>query len=360
MRLEDFHFDLPDELIARYPTEQRSASRLLCLDGQSGAVEHKHFYELVDLLNPNDLLVFNDTRVIPARLFGQKTTGGKLEILIERLDSDVEAIAHVRSNRTPKPGSEFVLENGFKVLITGRKEALFSLQLQEGDWQTVMTAVGHMPLPPYIDRADELSDKERYQTVYSKVNGAVAAPTAGLHFDDELLEKIRSKGVDSAFVTLHVGAGTFSPVRVENITEHKMHSEWFEVSQEVCDKVNSTRAKGGRVIAVGTTSVRCLESASANGFIEPHMGETDIFIYPGYQFRSVDALITNFHLPESTLMMLVSAFASKDHIMNAYNDAVKEAYRFFSYGDSMFIHQLNTESQGTAGSDSLRETHDAI
>lgn len=360
MRLEDFHFDLPDELIARYPTEQRSASRLLCLDGQSGAVEHKHFYQLVDLLNPDDLLVFNDTRVIPARLFGQKTTGGKLEILIERLDSDVDAIAHVRSNRTPKPGSEFVLENGFKVLITGRKEALFSLQLQEGDWQTAMTAVGHMPLPPYIDRADELSDKERYQTVYSKVDGAVAAPTAGLHFDDELLEKIRSKGVDLAFVTLHVGAGTFSPVRVENITEHKMHSEWFEVSQEVCDKVNATRAKGGRVIAVGTTSVRCLESASSDGAIKPHMGETDIFIYPGYQFRSVDALITNFHLPESTLMMLVSAFAGKNHIMNAYAEAVKERYRFFSYGDSMFIHQIQNESKFAVNGDSSRETQDAI
>lgn len=365
MRLEDFHFDLPDELIARYPTEQRSASRLLCLDGQSGAVEHKHFYKLVDLLTPDDLLVFNDTRVIPARLFGQKVTGGKLEILIERLDSDVDAIAHIRSNRTPKPGSEFVLENGFKVLITGRKDALFSLQLQQGDWQTTMTAVGHMPLPPYIDRADELSDKERYQTVYSKVDGAVAAPTAGLHFDDELLQKISDKGVDSAFVTLHVGAGTFSPVRVENITEHKMHSEWFEVSQEVCDKVNATRAKGGRVIAVGTTSVRCLESASMDGNIKPHMGETDIFIYPGYQFRSVDALITNFHLPESTLMMLVSAFAGKEHIMNAYAEAVKEQYRFFSYGDSMFIHHISadakrTESRQTAGSSSLRERQDAI
>lgn len=345
MRLEDFHFDLPDELIARYPTEQRSASRLLCLDGQTGAVEHKHFYELVDMLNPDDLLVFNDTRVIPARLFGQKVTGGKLEILIERLDSDVEAIAHVRSNRTPKPGSEFVLENGFKVLITGRKEALFSLKLLDGDWQTAMTAVGHMPLPPYIDREDELADKERYQTVYSKVDGAVAAPTAGLHFDDELLQKIRDKGIDSAFVTLHVGAGTFSPVRVENITEHKMHSEWFEVSQDVCDKVNATRAKGGRVIAVGTTSVRCLESASIDGSIKPHMGETDIFIYPGYQFRSVDALITNFHLPESTLMMLVSAFAGKDHIMNAYGEAVREQYRFFSYGDSMFIHQIQPQSR---------------
>lgn len=370
MRLEDFHFDLPDELIARYPTEKRSASRLLCLDGQNGDVEHRHFYQLVDLLSPNDLLVFNNTRVIPARLFGQKVTGGKLEILIERLDSDVEAIAHIRSNRTPKPGSEFVLENGFKVLITGRKGALFSLELQDGDWQTAMTSVGHMPLPPYIDREDELSDKERYQTVYSKVDGAVAAPTAGLHFDDELLQKIADKGVSTAFVTLHVGAGTFSPVRVDNITEHKMHSEWFEVSQEVCDKVIETRQKGGRVIAVGTTSVRCLESASMAGAIAPHVGETDIFIYPGYQFRSVDALITNFHLPESTLMMLVSAFAGKDHIMNAYAQAVKEQYRFFSYGDSMFIHQIHlesrleeskyNESKRAVSSDSAIESSDAI
>ncbi len=335
--LADFHFELPDELIARYPTENRTDSRLLCLDGTSRAIEHRHFYQLVEQLNPNDLLVFNNTRVIPARIFGQKVTGGKIEVLIERIDSETQALAHVRSNRTPKLNTEITLDNGVKLLIKARKESLFELELQNTDWQSVMAEVGHMPLPPYIDREDELEDKERYQTVYSKIDGAVAAPTAGLHFDDDLLVKIRAKGVDTTFVTLHVGAGTFSPIRVDDITKHKMHSEWFELSQEVCDKVNQTRKKGGRVIAVGTTSVRCLESASKGGQIEPTQGETDIFIYPGYQFQSVDALITNFHLPESTLMMLVSAFSSKDTILKAYNEAVYQKYRFFSYGDSMFI-----------------------
>lgn len=345
LSLADFHFDLPDELIARYPTENRTDSRLLCLDGSTSDIQHRHFHQLIEQLNANDLLVFNNTRVIPARIFGQKATGGKIEILIERIDSETQALAHVRANRTPKSGTEIVLDNGSKLLINGRNEALFVLELQNGDWQTVMNDVGHMPLPPYIDRDDELEDKERYQTVYSEVDGAVAAPTAGLHFDDELLEKIKQKGVDTAFVTLHVGAGTFSPVRVDDITEHKMHSEWFEVSEEVCEQVKSARTNGGRVIAVGTTSVRCLESASKSGEIQPIRGETDIFIYPGYQFQSVDALITNFHLPESTLMMLVSAFSTKNTILKAYNEAVSEAYRFFSYGDSMFITNPAYESQ---------------
>ncbi len=347
LSLADFHFDLPDELIARYPTENRTDSRLLCLDGSSSEVTHRYFHQLVEQLNPNDLLVFNNTRVIPARIFGQKTTGGKIEILIERIDSDVLALAHVRANRTPKADTEIILDNGAKLLIKGRNEALFELELQNSDWPSVMSAVGHMPLPPYIDREDELEDKERYQTVYSQVDGAVAAPTAGLHFDDNLLEKLQQKGVNSAFVTLHVGAGTFSPVRVDDITEHKMHSEWFEVSQEVCDKVKRARANGGRVISVGTTSVRCLESASKTGEIQPIKGETDIFIYPGYQFQSVDALITNFHLPESTLMMLVSAFATKDTILDAYREAVREQYRFFSYGDSMFITNPAYKSQAS-------------
>ena len=337
MQLQDFHFNLPDELIARYPTEQRSASRLLRLNGQSGEVDHSKFFQLVDFLEPNDLLVFNNTRVLAARLFGKKSSGGQVEILIERIESDTEALAHVRANRSPKPGAILVLEEGTELEVLSKDGALFELRLLSGDWHSVMQAVGHMPLPPYIDREDELSDKERYQTVYSKVEGAVAAPTAGLHFDDELLNKIASKGIDIAFVTLHVGAGTFSPVRVDNILEHKMHSEWYELSDEVAEKVKRTREKGGRVIAVGTTSVRCLESASTSGEIQAGSGETDIFIYPGYVFRSVDALITNFHLPESTLMMLVSAFASRKHILDAYNEAVEEQYRFFSYGDSMFI-----------------------
>ncbi|WP_223669109.1 tRNA preQ1(34) S-adenosylmethionine ribosyltransferase-isomerase QueA [Kangiella shandongensis] len=338
MQLRDFHFELPDELIARYPTEQRTASRLLRLDGENGDIQHNKFFQLVDFLQPDDLLVFNNTRVLPARLFGKKASGGQVEILIERVESDNEAIAHVRANRSPKPGTRLVLEEGTELEVISKDGALYQLKLLSGDWHSVMQAVGHMPLPPYIDREDELSDKERYQTVYSEVEGAVAAPTAGLHFDDDLLAKIADKGVDTAFVTLHVGAGTFSPVRVDNILEHKMHSEWYEVGQEVCDKVKATRDSGGRVIAVGTTSVRCLESASSQDEgIQPGSGETDIFIYPGYQFQSVDALITNFHLPESTLMMLVSAFASKKHIFDAYAAAVKEQYRFFSYGDSMFI-----------------------
>ena len=343
MQLQDFHFNLPDELIARYPTEQRSASRLLRLNGQSGEVDHSKFFQLVDFLEPNDLLVFNNTRVLAARLFGKKSSGGQVEILIERIESDTEALAHVRANRSPKPGAILVLEEGTELEVLSKDGALFELRLLSGDWHSVMQAVGHMPLPPYIDREDELSDKERYQTVYSKVEGAVAAPTAGLHFDDELLDKITDKGVDTAFVTLHVGAGTFSPVRVDNILEHKMHSEWYELSDEVAEKVKRTREKGGRVIAVGTTSVRCLESASISGEIQAGSGETDIFIYPGYVFRSVDALITNFHLPESTLMMLVSAFASRKHILDAYNEAVEEQYRFFSYGDSMFITAPFTE-----------------
>ncbi|AOE50001.1 tRNA preQ1(34) S-adenosylmethionine ribosyltransferase-isomerase QueA [Kangiella sediminilitoris] len=337
MRLQDFFFNLPDELIARYPTEQRTASRLLCLDGEQGDIQHNKFFQLIDFLEPNDLLVFNNTRVLPARLFGRKASGGQVEILIERVESDREAIAHVRANRSPKPGATLVLEDGTELEVLNKDNALYQLKLLTNDWNSVMQAVGHMPLPPYIDREDELSDKERYQTVYSEVEGAVAAPTAGLHFDDELLKRITDKGVETAFVTLHVGAGTFSPVRVDNILEHKMHSEWYEVSQNVCDKVIKARENGGRVIAVGTTSVRCLESASSDNGIQPGSGETDIFIYPGYDFKSVDALITNFHLPESTLMMLVSAFASKQHIFNAYDEAVKEQYRFFSYGDSMFI-----------------------
>lgn len=337
MQLKDFHFDLPDELIARYPTEERTASRLLRLDGETGDIQHNYFYQLTDFVKSNDLLVFNNTRVLPARLFGKKSSGGQVEILIERVESEHDALAHVRANRSPKPGARLVLEEGTEVEVISKDGAMYQLKLLSSNWHSVMQAVGHMPLPPYIDREDELSDKERYQTVYSEVEGAVAAPTAGLHFDKELLAKLTEKGVETTFVTLHVGAGTFSPVRVDNILEHKMHSEWYELSQEVVEKVKQTRAKGGRVIAVGTTSVRCLESAAISGELKAGSGETDIFIYPGYVFRAVDALITNFHLPESTLMMLVSAFASKKHIMQAYDEAVSEQYRFFSYGDSMFI-----------------------
>ncbi|MCW8125283.1 tRNA preQ1(34) S-adenosylmethionine ribosyltransferase-isomerase QueA [Microbulbifer halophilus] len=337
MRRQDFHFDLPDELIARAPTEERRGSRLLCLDGSSGEVDHRRFAELAELVEPGDLLVFNDTRVIPARLFGRKASGGKLEILIERVLDERRALAHIRASKAPKAGSEILLEDGTALQMPARHEALFELEFPPEGALAVLERLGHMPLPPYIDRPDEESDKERYQTVYSREAGAVAAPTAGLHFDEEMLEALRSKGVETAFVTLHVGAGTFLPVRVDDIFEHKMHSEVMQVPESVCRAVADCRARGGKVIAVGTTSVRALESAAAEGELKPTTGETDIFIYPGYRFRVIDRLITNFHLPESTLLMLVSAFAGYGQTMNAYREAVAEKYRFFSYGDAMLI-----------------------
>ncbi|MBS99965.1 MAG: S-adenosylmethionine:tRNA ribosyltransferase-isomerase [Oceanospirillaceae bacterium] len=338
MQVKDFYFELPEELIARYPLESRSASRLLCVDGDSGALAHRHFSDILELLEPGDLLVFNDTRVIPARLFGQKESGGKVEVLIERVTGEHEALAHIRSSRSPKPGARLVLEGGLSVEVTGRRENLFELRFDlDTHLIEALEQHGHMPLPPYMKRDDQLSDRERYQTVYNRKPGAVAAPTAGLHFDQPLLDKLAEKGVETAFVTLHVGAGTFQPVKVERIEEHHMHAEYIEVSPGVCDAVKQARARGNRVVAVGTTSVRCLESASRSGEIAPIYGDTDIFIYPGYRFVSVDALITNFHLPESTLLMLVSAFSGYDHMMNAYAEAVAERYRFFSYGDAMFL-----------------------
>lgn len=337
MRTQDFHFDLPDELIARFPMEQRSASRLLQLEGNSGAITDGQFTDIEQQLNAGDLLVFNNTKVIPARLFGQKTTGGQLEILVERIQSEFQLLAHIRCSRSPKPGQQ-ILVNNILIDVTGREGALFQLKFPDShSVMSVLDDVGHMPLPPYIDRDDEQLDQERYQTVYAKVPGAVAAPTAGLHFDDALLARLKAKGVQFAYVTLHVGAGTFQPVKVDNIEEHVMHSEYIEVPQTVVDAVQSTRANGGRVVAVGTTSVRSLESASQSGSIATFQGDSQIFIYPGYQFRSVDAMITNFHLPESTLIMLVSAFSGQDHIMRAYDHAVAERYRFFSYGDAMFL-----------------------
>ncbi|MGB0467186.1 MAG: tRNA preQ1(34) S-adenosylmethionine ribosyltransferase-isomerase QueA [Pontibacterium sp.] len=338
MQVKDFQFELPDELIASYPLEQRTQSRLLCLNGESGELIHRQFSDVLELVKPGDLMVFNDTRVIPARLFGQKESGGKIEVLIERVLDDKSALAHVRSSRSPKPGTKLLLEGGIEALMVARHDKLFELEFQlEGHLIEALEKFGHMPLPPYMKREDQLSDRERYQTVYNAKPGAVAAPTAGLHFDQKLLEKLSDKGVEQAFVTLHVGAGTFQPVQVDNILEHKMHAEYIEVSEQVCEQVKATRARGGRVIAVGTTSVRCLESASREGEIKPFMGDTDIFIYPGYQYRVVDALITNFHLPESTLLMLVSAFAGYEHVMQAYKVSVEQQYRFFSYGDAMFI-----------------------
>jgi len=341
MQVADFAFHLPDELIARYPTEERTGSRLMRLHGSNGAVEHKRFADVLDFLQAGDLLVVNNTKVIPARLYGTKESGGKIEVLVERMLDEQRLLAHVRSSRSPKPGARLLLEGEVWATMVARHDGLFELSI-EGDESVlaVLQRLGHMPLPPYIDRADETADRERYQTVYGERHGAVAAPTAGLHFDESLLEAIRAKGVGIATITLHVGAGTFQPVKVQRIEDHHMHGEIIEVTTEVAQSVKQTRAGGGRVVAVGTTCVRALESASAtsaNGGIEAFAGETRIFIYPGYQFRSVDALITNFHLSESTLLMLVSAFAGRDHVMAAYEQAVAEQYRFFSYGDAMLV-----------------------
>ncbi len=336
MRVADFDFELPDALIARHPLAERRASRLLVLDGPSGALAHRQFSDLLEYLRPGDLMVFNNTRVIPARLFGQKASGGKLEVLVERVLDSHRVLAHVRSSKSPKPGSTILLDGGGEAQMLARHDALFELRFAE-EVLPLLERVGHMPLPPYIDRPDEAADRERYQTVYAERSGAVAAPTAGLHFDQALLATIAGMGVESAFVTLHVGAGTFQPVRVERIEDHHMHSEWLEVGQEVVDAVAACRARGGRVIAVGTTSVRSLESAARDGVLKPFSGDTDIFIYPGRPLHVVDALVTNFHLPESTLLMLVSAFAGYPETMAAYKSAVAEGYRFFSYGDAMFI-----------------------
>lgn len=343
MQVQDFSFELPDELIARHPMAERTASRLLQLDGNTGNLVHGSFGDILDLINPGDLLVFNNTRVIPARLFGRKASGGKLEVLVERMLDDKRVLAHVRASKAPKPGTELILEPDVKATMVARHDALFEIEFD--DARTVLEileSVGHMPLPPYIDRPDTDADKERYQTVYNEKPGAVAAPTAGLHFDEPLLARLKEKGADLAFITLHVGAGTFQPVRVDNVLEHKMHAEYIEVPADVVAQIEATRARGGRVIAVGTTSVRSLESAAQASLAEgkalaPFYGDTNIFIYPGYRFQLVDSMVTNFHLPESTLIMLVSAFAGQDHIMEAYRQAVAECYRFFSYGDAMFI-----------------------
>lgn len=338
MQTKDFHFHLPEELIAQFPEENRSNSRLLCLDGMTGEVHDKHFRQLREYLNPGDLLVFNNTRVIPARLFGRKETGGNVEILVERVLSDNLALAHIRASKSPKAGSLILLEDGTKVRMVNRNDALFVLEFHtEQPLLELLKSIGHMPLPPYIKRNDERVDEERYQTVYAEVPGAVAAPTAGLHFDQALLASIREQGINQAFVTLHIGAGTFQPVRVDDIENHHMHQEWLQVSADVAEQVRKTQQSGGRVVAVGTTAVRALETAAQQGVIKPFSGDTDIFIYPGYQFKAVDAMITNFHLPESTLLMLVSAFAGYQHVMSAYAHAVKQRYRFFSYGDAMFI-----------------------
>jgi S-adenosylmethionine:tRNA ribosyltransferase-isomerase len=347
MKTRDFHYQLPQRLIAQTPSDIRSHSRLLHYSRKNQGISHLRFSDIIDLIKPEDLLVFNNTRVIPARMYGIKETGGKVEILVERLTSEFRCLAHVKASKTPKPGSVLTLHAAASgqqqnprhssVTVEGRDGELFILSSKNTTMAEIMERTGHMPLPPYINRDDTAEDFSRYQTVYASTPGAVAAPTAGLHFDEQLLEKLQHKGVSSAYVTLHVGAGTFQPVRSEQIEDHDMHFEYLVVPQETVEKCQQTRQNGGRIIAVGTTTVRSLETASQNGELEAYTGETDIFIYPGYEFKSIDALITNFHLPESTLLMLISAFAGKDEMLRCYTEAVKEEYRFFSYGDAMFI-----------------------
>jgi len=340
MLVKEFSFELPEQLIASQPQAERSASRLLVMNRQTGELQHQIFKDILQLLNPGDLLVFNNTRVIPARLFGEKSSGGKVEVLVERLLQGQRFLAHIRASKAPKPGTELLLENSAKVVMQQRHDTLFELELL-GDEPVLamLERLGHMPLPPYIARPDTEEDKARYQTVYNQKPGAVAAPTAGLHFDQPLLDQLQAKGIEFAYVTLHVGAGTFQPVRVDSILEHKMHAEYIEVDQAVVDAVAACKARGNKVVAVGTTSVRSLESAAKQhgGELKPYSGDTQIFIYPGYQFKVIDSLITNFHLPESTLIMLVSAFSSREHVLNAYQTAIAEQYRFYSYGDAMFI-----------------------
>ncbi len=342
MQRQDFHYDLPEELIAFKPASERSGSRLLCLDGNTGSVSHQQFPDLLDRLKAGDVVVFNDTKVIPARVFGHKASGGKVELLVERVLDQHRILAHIRASKAPKPDTCIHLEGGHVVTVKGREgaeQSLFLVDFGEALVLDVLDQAGHIPLPPYIAREDEPEDHERYQTVYGREPGAVAAPTAGLHFDQEMIAAIEAKGVTVVYVTLHVGAGTFQPVRVDNIDDHVMHSECIIVSEEVCEVVNQAKSEGRRVLAVGTTSMRCLESAAdaVTGELLPYQGETDIFITPGYDFKVVDALLTNFHLSESTLLMLVSAFSGYEHIMSAYKQAVAERYRFFSYGDAMFI-----------------------
>lgn len=335
MRLSDFHYHLPPRLIAQQPLPNRRDSRLLYLP-EVGDPQDRQFSQLPDLLRSGDLLVMNNTRVIAARFSGVKESGGKIEVLMERTLGEDEALVQIRASHAPKPGSRLIFDEGFHARVVDREGPFFRLRFAEpiGD---LLEQIGQLPLPPYIERPPDQDDLERYQTVYSAVQGAVAAPTAGLHFDRQMVSQIEAAGVDVAEVTLHVGAGTFQPVRVDNLADHKMHAEWLSVSRDVADKVNQCRRRGGRVVAVGTTSLRALESATEEGQAVPFEGDTRLFITPGYRFQLVDALITNFHLPESTLLMLVSAFSGHQRVMAAYRHAVESEYRFFSYGDAMFL-----------------------
>ncbi|HEU0186445.1 MAG TPA: tRNA preQ1(34) S-adenosylmethionine ribosyltransferase-isomerase QueA [Gallionellaceae bacterium] len=336
MRTEDFTFDLPEHLIAQHPPARRGASRLLHVAG--AGLAHRMFADLPSLLRPHDLLVLNDTRVLKARLFGRKATGGVVEIMVERVLNEHEVLAQVRASKTPKPGSEVLLADGLTVTVLGRAVEFFHLRFNgEQDVDSLLEQYGKLPLPPYITHSPDAEDEQRYQTVFAREPGAVAAPTAGLHFDEAMLAALQGQGVNTAYVTLHVGAGTFQPVRAENVAEHTMHSERYEVPQATVDAIAAARARGGRIISVGTTSLRALESAAASGELRAGSGETSIFITPGYRFRVVDVLLTNFHLPRSTLLMLVCAFGGMDRMLAAYRTAVEQEYRFFSYGDAMLI-----------------------
>lgn len=346
MKLSDFNYHLPKELIAQEALKDRTASRLLVVDSDVSPTQlsDQSFADIVDLIDSKDLLIFNNTRVIPARLQGNKKSGGKVEVMVERLLDEQRVIAHVRANKSPKAGNLLHLEKKLEAKVIGRHGALFEIEfLSEKPVLELLEQHGHIPLPPYIERADTAADRERYQTVFAQHPGAVAAPTAGLHFTNALLKSLKDKGVTTAEVTLHVGAGTFLPVRVDNLDDHVMHAEWIEVTQEVCDAVTACKERGGKVVAVGTTTVRSLESAAkaGDGELIPFSGDTQLFITPGYVFKVVDAMITNFHLPASTLLMLVSAFSGYENIMAAYRHAIAEKYRFFSYGDAMFLRRIS-------------------
>ena len=336
MRLSNFDYHLPANLIARYPLSQRSSSRLLILNKTNGNVEHRQFIELPNLLEPGDLLILNDTKVIPARLLGRKETGGRVEVLIERILATNLALAHIKASKSPKVSTKLILENHVKAEVIGREDDLFELLFDKGVLAS-LEQYGHIPLPLYIARQDEEFDRERYQTVYARQKGAVAAPTAGLHFDELILKQLVQKGIQFSYLTLHVGAGTFQPVRMENILEHTMHTEYVEVSKATCEQIKKTKQQGKRVIAVGTTSVRALETACQSGELKPFCGDTRLFIYPGFHFHCIDAMITNFHLPKSTLLMLVCAFGGYENVMKAYQEAIDKQYRFYSYGDCMLV-----------------------
>ncbi len=344
MRTTDFDFYLPDALIAQFPTKERTASRLLRLDGKTGALIDAQFIDLPDFISPGDLLVFNNTKVIKARLAGSKSTGGEIEALIERVIDTHHALAHIKSSRSPKPGSKLLFAKSFEAEVIERKDDLFLLKIHhEADWLDLLEQYGSLPLPPYIEHDADAHDDERYQTVYAEHPGAVAAPTAGLHFDESMLDRLKAKGVKIAYVTLHVGAGTFQPMRVDNIAEHKMHSERYSVPEETVALIQATRAQGNKVTAIGTTSMRALESAARSGELVVGSGDTDIFITPGYAFKVVERILTNFHLPKSTLLMLVSAFAGLENIQKAYQHAIDQNYRFFSYGDAMLIERRDAK-----------------